>query len=86
MCLAVPGKIIEIKEGGAEKTATVDFQGSTVDVSLSFTPDAGQGDYVLVHAGYAINQIDEEEAKEVWEYLKEIEEGLPDDPSKEIPE
>lgn len=86
MCLAVPGKIIDVKEDGAEKTATVDFQGSTVDVSLSFTPDAQLGSYVLVHAGYAINQIDEEEAKEVWEYLKEIEEGLPDDPSKKIPE
>lgn len=86
MCLAVPGKIIDVKESGPERTATVDFQGSTVEVSLSFTPDADKGDYVLVHAGYAINQIDEEEAKEVWEYLKEIEEGLPDDPSKEIPE
>ena len=81
MCLAVPGKIIELKEGSNDpltgRIATVDFQGSVLDVSLNFTPDAGIGDWVLVHAGYAINQLEEAEAREVWEYLREMEADIP---------
>lgn len=81
MCLAVPGKIIEITETIAGETlgrkGTVDFQGSTLEVGLDFTPDAIVGDWVLVHAGFAINQIDEGEAREVWEYLREMDEEPP---------
>lgn len=83
MCLAVPGKIEKIKETIKGeiigRIATVDFQGSTLDVGLDFTPDAGVGDWILVHAGYAINQIDEKEAREVWEYLREIEVEMTED-------
>jgi hydrogenase expression/formation protein HypC len=75
MCLAVPGKIIEIKEnptgeavGAAGK---VDFQGSQVEVGLAFVPEAKVGDWVLVHAGFALNTLDEEEARETWKYLEE---------------
>jgi hydrogenase expression/formation protein HypC len=81
MCLAVPGKIVTITEvvpgESLGRTGTVDFQGSTLEVGLDFTPDAAIGDWVLVHAGYAINQIDEEEAREVWEYLREMDEQPP---------
>ncbi len=73
MCLAVPGKIIERRE----TDGTVDFQGSRIDVSLLMTPDAREGSWVLVHAGYAINELDEEEALETWGYLKEA--GLVDE-------
>lgn len=75
MCLAVPGKIVEIR--GADETAspgplgTVDFQGSRLEISLAFTPEARQGDWVLVHAGFALNVLDEAEARETWAYLEE---------------
>ena len=67
MCLAVPGKIIEVKRSDDDPVtgslAMVDFQGSRVEVSLAFTPEAKQGDWVLVHAGFALNTLDEDEAK-----------------------
>lgn len=72
MCLAVPGKVIDRREGGgpaAGPTATVDFQGSRVEVSLAFTPEARVGDWVLVHAGFAITGVAEDEAREVWDLL-----------------
>jgi len=73
MCLAVPGKIIDIQNKpdamiGAQ--ATVDFQGSRLDVSLAMTPEAKTGDWVLVHAGFALNVLDEAEALETWDYLR----------------
>lgn len=77
MCLAVPGKIIGIKTtepspaGGS--IGTVDFQGSRLDVSLAFVPEAKAGDWVLVHAGFALNVLDEQEAAETWKYLEEAE-------------
>jgi hydrogenase expression/formation protein HypC len=78
MCLAVPGRIIA--QNGAD--ATVDFQGSRVDVSLALTPDARVGDWVLVHAGFAISQLDEAEARETWSYLAEA--GLVEEMPAEI--
>lgn len=71
MCLAVPGKVVEVRDRGAQKTGTVDFQGSTVEINLTLLPEVGPGDWVLVHAGLAITQLDEKEALETWNYLKE---------------
>lgn len=74
MCLAVPGRILNIKETtetGGERLANVDFHGNKVDVSLAMVPDAKKGDYVLVHAGYALETLDQTEAEQTWEYLKE---------------
>ncbi len=75
MCLAVPGKILEVKENVVDpalgRTAMVDFQGSRVEASLAMTPEAGLGDWVLVHAGFAIAQLDEDEARETFESLRE---------------
>lgn len=75
MCLAVPGKIIEVREGDGpvSRVGTVDFQGTRVEVGLSFTPQASVGDWVLVHAGFALNVLDEAEAAETWKYLQEAE-------------
>jgi hydrogenase expression/formation protein HypC len=77
MCLAVPGKIVGIKTSeSADATGaigTVDFQGSQLDVSLAFVPEAKLGDWVLVHAGFALNVLDEQEAAETWKYLDEAE-------------
>jgi len=80
MCLAVPGKIVAIDEKeGSFASGTVDFQGSQLEVSLALVPDVQVGDWVLVHTGFAISQLDEAEAHETWKYLREaglaVEEG-----------
>ncbi|NQU76648.1 MAG: HypC/HybG/HupF family hydrogenase formation chaperone [Planctomycetes bacterium] len=76
MCLAVPGRIVEIKgldEAAIGRVALVDFNGSRLQVSLALTSEADVGDWVLVHAGYAITVLDEAAALETWEYLNQIE-------------
>ena len=73
MCLAVPGLVVSLGEGlGLARTGRVDFGGIKKEVSLAFVPEAVLGDYVLVHVGFAISRVDEEEAKKVFAYLKEI--------------
>ncbi len=79
MCLAIPAKITH--RDGDE--ATVDLQGSTLKISTLLTPEADQGDWVLVHAGFAITQLDEAEARETWEYLRE---AIGDDVAGELGE
>jgi len=73
MCLAVPGKIVECKDapaGAVGPVAMIDFQGSRVEASLAMTPEARLGDWVLVHAGFAITVLDEQEARETFESLR----------------
>ena len=72
MCLAVPGKIVAI-EG---TTASVDFGGVTRDVDLTLVPEASSGDYVLVHAGFAIQLMDEAEAEETLNLFRELARSL----------
>ena len=74
MCLAVPGRVVEIIDGGdiAFRQAKVDFGGIRKDINLAYTPEAEVGKYVLVHVGFAISVIDEAEAQRVFQYLKEI--------------
>lgn len=76
MCLAIPGKIIEIEPSDDEifRSGKVSFDGIHRNVNLSMVPEARVGDYVLVHVGVALQRIDEEEAKITLAYLKEIEE------------
>jgi hydrogenase expression/formation protein HypC len=73
MCLAVPGRILSI-EGPDPflRTGKVDFAGILKTVNLSYVPEARVGDYVLVHVGFAISTIDEAEAAQVFEYLREM--------------
>lgn len=76
MCLAVPGKILDIAgDDPMLKTGRVSFSGIIKEISLAFVPEAVVGDYVLVHAGFAINRIDESEAAKVFEYLREMNES-----------
>lgn len=79
MCLAVPGRIVVIKTADPAPSTgaigTVDFQGSQLDVSLAFVPEARVGDWVLVHAGFALNVLDEQEAAETWKYLEQAQVG-----------
>ncbi len=78
MCLAVPGQIISIRGDSAQ----VDFQGNRQTISLVFTPETSRGDWVLVHAGFAISRLNEAEAKQTWRYLREanVSAELLDDP------
>ncbi|NLV17512.1 MAG: HypC/HybG/HupF family hydrogenase formation chaperone [Syntrophomonadaceae bacterium] len=69
MCLAVPGKIIAVKE---RQIATVDVNGNQTEISIRLTPEAKQGEYVLIHAGFAIEIVDEDAARETMRYLLEI--------------
>ena len=69
MCLAIPGKIVELHD---DFLATVDILGATRDIALDLTPQAGLGDYVLVHAGFAIEVVDADYALETIELIKEL--------------
>jgi len=73
MCLAVPGKIISIdKSDPVMINGRVSFGGVIKEISLAFVPQARVDDYVIVHAGFALSIIDEEEAGTVFEYLNQI--------------
>jgi hydrogenase expression/formation protein HypC len=73
MCLAVPGKIVSIEgQDPILRSGRVDFSGIIKQVNLAYVPEAKVGDYVLVHVGFAINTIDEAEANQVFEYLREM--------------
>jgi hydrogenase expression/formation protein HypC len=74
MCLAIPGKILSIvNDDGVMRTGRVSFGGIVKEVNLAYTPDAGVGDYVIVHVGFAISTVDAREAARVFAYLKELE-------------
>ena len=72
MCLAIPGKIIEIQEAGSMRAARVQFGGIVRQVSLSFVPEAGLGDYVMVHVGFAISRVDAAEAERTYKALEQM--------------
>lgn len=73
MCLAVPGKIISIAGGNPlERTGKIDFGGVFKQANLAFVPEANIGDYVIVHVGFALSRVDEEEAQKVFEYLQKM--------------
>ena len=76
MCLAVPMQIMEIKDGGM---ARVEAMGATRDAAIDLTPDVKVGDYVLVHAGFAIEVVDEQYAAETLELIRAMAD-LIDDP------
>jgi hydrogenase expression/formation protein HypC len=74
MCLGVPGKLIEKHQESPEALpmGKVDFGGIQKEVCLAYTPEAQIGDYLLIHVGFALSRIDEEEAQEIFSYLEEI--------------
>ncbi len=82
MCLGIPGKVLSISEDDDPilKTGRVSFGGSIKEISLAYVPDVKVDDYVIVHAGFALNIIDAEEADQVFLYLRQMGEALyPDD-------
>lgn len=76
MCLAVPGQILKLTN---DDNAIVNMLGAQREVSLRLTPDAASGDYVLVHAGFAIQVIDEQEAAETLQLVEELSELVDSD-------
>ncbi len=73
MCLAVPGKIISIEgDDPLIRTGKLEFSGVRKEVSLAYVPEAKIGNYAIIHAGFAISLVDEEEARETIEFIKQM--------------
>lgn len=72
MCLAIPGKVIEVFEAQGLRMARADFGGTIRKVCLEHLPEAGLGDYVLVHVGFALSRVDPEEAERTYRFLEEL--------------
>jgi hydrogenase expression/formation protein HypC len=75
MCLAIPGKVVSIRgDDPLTRMGRVDFGGIIKEASLAYVPEVNVGDYVIVHVGFALSRVDEEEAQKVFEYLREMDE------------
>ena len=73
MCLAIPGKVTQIGRREDEMVmGRVSFGGLEKEVCLSYVPDVKIGDYVIVHVGFALNKIDDDEARQVFDYLEQM--------------
>ncbi len=72
MCLAIPGKILDDRVDNGIRSGRVQFGGITRDACLDFVPEAGVGDYVLVHVGFAITKVDREEAERTYQLLESM--------------
>jgi hydrogenase expression/formation protein HypC len=72
MCLGIPGRVIEIEKN----VAKVDVGGVSRDISLDLCPDVSVGEYVLIHTGFAIQKVDEEEAMETLDLLRQMTEAI----------
>lgn len=72
MCLAVPGKIVATEERKGMRLGRVQFGGIVREVRLDFVPEAATGDYVMVHVGFAISRVDQEEAERTYKLLEEM--------------
>jgi hydrogenase expression/formation protein HypC len=75
MCLAIPGKIERISgDSPLTRSGRINFGGVIKEANLAYVPEAVTGDYVIVHAGFALSRVDEDEAQKVFEYLKRMDE------------
>jgi hydrogenase expression/formation protein HypC len=85
MCLGVPGQVVRVDENPLGMTmGQVDFGGITKEVCLAYVPDVQVGEFVLVHVGFAISKMDEEEAQETLRVLERLAEATaPEDPRSE---
>ena len=72
MCLGIPGKVIEIYEANGLKMGKVDFGGVVKEACLAYVPEIQIGEYTIIHVGFAISQIDEEEAQATLELLRQM--------------
>jgi hydrogenase expression/formation protein HypC len=72
MCLAIPGKILEVYESGGLRMGRLDFGGTVRECCLTYVPEAEIGDYAIIHVGFAISLLSESEAKATLETLRQI--------------
>jgi len=72
MCLAIPGKVIEIYETSGMKMARVDFGGVIKEACMEYLPEVKLGDYTIIHVGFGLSILDEKEAIETMDLLKQI--------------
>lgn len=79
MCLAIPGKVLRVDRESQPVMGDVNFGGVTKRVCLEWIPDIREGEYVIVHVGFAISKMDEREALETLEVLKQMSDGLEDE-------
>jgi hydrogenase expression/formation protein HypC len=79
MCLGVPGKIVDIYDSGGLQMGKIDFGGVTREACLAYVPEAKIGDYTVIHVGFALHLISEEEANETLELLRQLAEAGEED-------
>jgi len=72
MCLAIPGKIVEVQEKACMRMGKIDYGGITREACLAYIPNPQIGEYVMVHVGFAISKVDPEEAARTYEYLAKM--------------
>jgi hydrogenase expression/formation protein HypC len=72
MCLAIPGKVLELIESEGVLMGKTNFGGIVKQVCMQYIPDIQPGDYVLVHVGFALNKVDEAEAEKTWRALESL--------------
>ncbi len=72
MCLGIPGKIIDVYEKNDLPMGKIDFNGIAKEVCLAYVPEAKPGDYALIHVGFAISLMDEEEAQETLKLIQQV--------------
>ncbi len=72
MCLGIPARVVEIYRADGLKMGKVDFGGVLREVCLEYVPEIQVGEYAIIHVGFAISRIDEEEAQKTFELLREI--------------
>ncbi len=72
MCLGIPGKLLKVYQRDDLPMGKVEFGGIVKEICLAYTPEAAVGDYVLVHVGFSLSQLDEAEAQEIFSYLEQI--------------
>ena len=82
MCLGIPGKILTIYENHGTKMAEIDFGGVRREACIEVIPDAKPGDWTIIHAGFALNLLSEDEALETLDILREISELAEEEPSE----
>jgi hydrogenase expression/formation protein HypC len=77
MCLAVPGRIVDVRDERGTRMATIDFDGIRKDICLAYLPDMAVGEYAIVHVGFAISRVDEASALETLAMFRDL--GILDD-------
>ncbi len=73
MCLGIPAKVIELYEANGMKMAKVDFGGALKEACMEYLPEVKVGDYTIIHVGFGLSILDEQEAMETMELLRQIE-------------